>query len=592
MNRVIMTLAFSLIGCSNLWATTPSTAPDKVVKAYLTETIQQQAGSADTALKANGAHSRYWVATPGTKKNRSFYKREWRGLPEANFVAFFRKYRPSTSWKVEMSGQAGDFAAVTVAFKTKHYDASWVGEFELVQRNGGWRIIDFVDVTRRPLKNNASVEETLAAYFKQLERVRQYEKSLVRPDKENADSLRQLFQGVGSGFWQNNRLAAAGFAGKQSSASIKNMGDVFRRSPYDLIRTPHYRVDSWKWKMTDKQEQGNEAMVQVEMRLKRRPTRKMVREGREHEAKQHLHKTVYRLNKLDGDWFITFYQDKTAKQTKRSSSDTQSASKAANKIDRVDLDHSKPIAVVRSQLHVVQKAAGSTNPKVLKAVEAKSKQLWHPEADKRDRKRSVAGLMMAFQIYQSSGGKGWAMEQQPSSEAGAVDVQLTPNTVNKPGAATLLNQLFTLKQDNGKWKIVKIQKGNAQPKQARSAMRKRDGQNRAPASFDSKGFTERTITFMDHLKTCTPHSFSYPHPFVRGFTGGNIIHGKQDDKCRVDYHMPNNLLMRCKLSARTVALMTNEQRYKDARKGRISGSSSSEESKAMTRECETVTIRP
>lgn len=515
MNRVIMTLAFSLLGCGNLWATTLSTASEKVVNAYLTETIQQQAGSAETTLKKNGAHSQYWVTTPGTKKNRSFYKREWKGLPEANFVAFFRKYRPSTSWTVEKSGQAGDFASVTVAFKTKHYDAPWIGEFELVQRNGGWRIIDFVDVTRRPLKKNASVEETLAAYFKQLERVRQYEKSLVRADRENADTLRQLFQGKGSGFWNTNRLAAPGPSGNRSSTLIKDMGDIFRRSPYDLIRTPHYRVDSWSWKMTDKQEQGIEAMVQVEMRLKRRPTRKMVREGREHEAKEHLHKTVYRLNKVDGDWFITFYQDKTAKPTKQSSSENNSSTKAVSKIDRVDLDHSKPMAVVRSQLYVVQKAAGSTNPKVLKAVDEKSKQLWHPDADRRDRKRSVAGLMMAFQVYQSSGGKGWAMEQLSSSEAGAVDVQLTPNKVNKPGVSTLLNQVFTLKQKSGKWKIVKIQKGKAKPKQARSAMRKRDGSNRSPASFDSKAFAERTITFMDHLKTCTPHSFSYPQRVFR-----------------------------------------------------------------------------
>jgi hypothetical protein len=93
------------------------------------------------------------------------------------------------------------------------------------------------------------------------------------------------------------------------------------------------------------------------------------------------------------------------------------------------------------------------------------------------------------------------------------------------------------------------------------------------------------LRYLDSLKTCTPYSFSYPHPFVRGFTGQNIIKGKMADNCLVTFIMPGDKKLECAFTPDTIKLLTSEAKYQEAREHKMSGSTSDSISKKMTEEC-------
>jgi hypothetical protein len=93
------------------------------------------------------------------------------------------------------------------------------------------------------------------------------------------------------------------------------------------------------------------------------------------------------------------------------------------------------------------------------------------------------------------------------------------------------------------------------------------------------------LRYLDNLKTCTPYSFSYPHPFVRGFTGQNIIKGKMAGNCLVTFVMPGDKKLECAFTPETIKLMTSEDKYQEAREHKMSGSMSDSISKKMTEEC-------
>jgi hypothetical protein len=105
------------------------------------------------------------------------------------------------------------------------------------------------------------------------------------------------------------------------------------------------------------------------------------------------------------------------------------------------------------------------------------------------------------------------------------------------------------------------------------------------AGIAAEDFYAGTIKYYDNLKTCTPYTFSYPHPLVPGFTGQNVIKGKKGDKCQVTMLMPGNLKMQCEFSAATIKLMTSEAKYKEAREHQMSGSTSDPASEKMNEEC-------
>lgn len=75
------------------------------------------------------------------------------------------------------------------------------------------------------------------------------------------------------------------------------------------------------------------------------------------------------------------------------------------------------------------------------------------------------------------------------------------------------------------------------------------------------------IQFLDHMKTCTPYSFTYLMPDA-DFTVQNIIKGERSGKCQVTYFMADKSKLECELSAETIKLMTSDTQYKALRSGK------------------------
>ena len=106
------------------------------------------------------------------------------------------------------------------------------------------------------------------------------------------------------------------------------------------------------------------------------------------------------------------------------------------------------------------------------------------------------------------------------------------------------------------------------------------------------------ILYVENLGICYPSTYSYPHPLVPGFTGRNVIKGVAGEFCLIEMFMPNDLVMKCRVSRRTVELMQNETKrmlteLQDSGRYHISikidldtGLTSSDLSNAMNKECQ------
>lgn len=106
----------------------------------------------------------------------------------------------------------------------------------------------------------------------------------------------------------------------------------------------------------------------------------------------------------------------------------------------------------------------------------------------------------------------------------------------------------------------------------------------AAAESDSD-LSERSMFYMDNLKTCTKYTFTYTNPLDPTSTLKNVIKGKQGDHCMVEFIMPNNMKMECSFSPAAIQALTSEQKYEEARKHEIPGSTEDTASQFMTQEC-------
>jgi len=100
-------------------------------------------------------------------------------------------------------------------------------------------------------------------------------------------------------------------------------------------------------------------------------------------------------------------------------------------------------------------------------------------------------------------------------------------------------------------------------------------ENSVPAMGDA-------IEYLKNLTVCAPGNFRFSYP---GFgTYHNTILGPEGDRCRVRIEHPQ-IQLTCDFSAETIALLTSEAKYEEARTGIVSGSTDSEESRRMAEEC-------
>ena len=120
-------------------------------------------------------------------------------------------------------------------------------------------------------------------------------------------------------------------------------------------------------------------------------------------------------------------------------------------------------------------------------------------------------------------------------------------------------------------------------------------EKQSPQDLDK--FVEDSFTYIKNLATCNPSTYSYSHPIVPEFTGKNVIQGYKDGNCLIDMYMPNNIIMQCKASLRTVELMQYQTRvmlkelqdtgrYEFSIEINVGTGSTSELSNLMAKECQ------
>jgi len=116
--------------------------------------------------------------------------------------------------------------------------------------------------------------------------------------------------------------------------------------------------------------------------------------------------------------------------------------------------------------------------------------------------------------------------------------------------------------------------------------------------IDKDKYIFDTLLYVENLGVCHPSTYSYPHPLVPDFIGRNVIKGVDGEFCLIEMFMPNDLVMKCRASRRTVELMQNETKrmlkeLQESGRYHISikidldtGLTSSDLSNAMNKECQ------
>ncbi len=272
-----------------------------------------------------------------------------------------------------------------------------------------------------------------------------------------------------------------------------------------------------------------------------------------------VHRGRYTLNSLQNEWKLIAFDDAGAGQAKAVDSKPAAQTPASSDGPRTVLD-----AYFRQLKGYYPPGRGVLSENA--AIDDETRKFW--KLDTLDARQALGNSNASWEYYRPSA---WRIENLSGS-----------------GQTATIRVAFTI----GNKDVLRSHKGNPTTKLIYTLVREREnwfltGVDRVKVRTGSEGntFTEGAITYMNKLKSCTPHTFSY------SLAGKNIIKGMQREKCMVDYVMPNNMLMRCAYSAETIALLTSEQKYREVRTGRMSGSSSSPESKAMARECTTTSTR-
>lgn len=104
----------------------------------------------------------------------------------------------------------------------------------------------------------------------------------------------------------------------------------------------------------------------------------------------------------------------------------------------------------------------------------------------------------------------------------------------------------------------------------------------ATASTSETSSPNPSVAYLDSLKGCTPGDFQLAYPGLGTFD--NTIVGRNGDRCQVRIAHPQITLL-CNYSDATIALLTSEAKYEEARNGVLSGSTDSPESQRAAEEC-------
>ncbi|HED13994.1 MAG TPA: hypothetical protein ENI62_10150 [Gammaproteobacteria bacterium] len=500
-------------------------------------------------------HDRYWLSQRAVSRDFLFIKRN------SSFPFVITELNvdgKTASAVVVFTPDTGSLTAdAPMYFATR-------GRYELSRRGGLWKLAGFREILPKqkyPVEAGTQPEKVLTHYFELSAMVYPVRKSDELPRKQQIAAVTKM-----RALWKPDKVDPATMTiGKSSPFFFK----IYQPSD---------------WKIQKVRKAGDYARAYVQMTVGS-PLQIKLRKG------VFTRQVQYSLIRKAGNWYIATFEDLDAaaeREKRREEKTLAELEKKRLAVSRPDSgSEGKKVLVAyfrQLQRYYYSKTSDlSDNPL---AVVGETKKFW--KLNTRNARSAHARSMSFFRIFRPSA---WNIEV--ASNNGDTATAHVAFTIGNQDMLKLSRGnptktvLYALMREGRDWFLVGFKPVDTDTALNRTRVGTRSKTNPTVSAIKARGLREGTISYMDKLRSCTPHTFSYPHPFLKGFTGKNIIKGMRDDQCIVDYVMPNNMLMHCAYSAETIAMLTSEQKYREARTGRFSGSTSSRESKAMTKECVT-----
>jgi hypothetical protein len=285
------------------------------------------------------------------KQNKMYWLKNSNSI---SFNRFFYFHKP-IKWNIKEINTVGNYASATVEFETKSLVKNATGYFEVILKNGDWKIVEFKDYSRKTDKDipaEGSLKGYLKLAFEALEK-------LDSPTKQAKLIRMKRYILDGAGFWKEK------FGAYKSKLFFHFL----------LKNKPS------KWKITKTETGEKDTTVTVTFL----------------EPKSEI---VFDMFKDDGLWYIKDYYDKNLKSKMQKLKKEGEIS--ASKIDNATIQQNSPEDVVKTQLELLQNVT-SMQPTVISKLMEKSKKLWiNPTS--RKTKSTLGRLIGIFYTFKLKGG--------------------------------------------------------------------------------------------------------------------------------------------------------------------------------------------
>lgn len=318
---------------------------------------------------------------------------------------FFQLHEPQ-QWRFGELQQAGDYAAITVAFESLNYTQPWLVRFELLKSDLNWMITDYRDVTLRPFEDSGKGNvDVVTAYLDVTSAA-----IALRSRTDNPEQLQRIkrFHESGAGFWK---------AGTAHSVAFMLWLEQQAPKAYELVA-------------------ADGADVTFSFSDTRRGETQAVR---------------FTTVKENDRFFIASHTNLAAEE--RRITQQAVASKSLESLGQIAVSDDLSTQVVQSQLDILASAGkGAALYAVMSEVAERSEPLWLPSKSARSSLGRLIGIYAGMSTQATAPMWSLAIE---ASDANSQVVVARPQSLQEMGAfASLLDgiRFQTVKSDGG-WKI-------------------------------------------------------------------------------------------------------------------------------------------
>jgi len=329
-----------------------------------------------------------------------------KGQPGRAFgvIQFFQRRTPQ-KWSIELSTIEGQTANIAVNFDVPVFEGSpWRTDFQLIRVDQQWKIKSFTDLTQRPIKPEANINQVLDTYFTVASNAveRLYSDQLDKDDKQFITSEYSF----GAGFWTG-----------QSKRKDLPAGTMF------IFFTTKRPIS---WEIEDARIAGAYGEAAVNFTMKRR------------DGTSENRRFTFELIQLDKEWFITGHRSK------------KSLKKVAVHQTTIISDNAKPNEIVQLQIGLLNKQSGS-----LQELAKASESLW---VDARNARRGMGRIIAVTKGFAAGSESGFSWKLADTQVTGDNAIVIIDAVWTKPPAMKMFTGMkLSLQNTVQGWRIDNTQ---------------------------------------------------------------------------------------------------------------------------------------